>query len=106
MVKITIEKDDDHQRLDRFLRKYFNRIENKLHINNETYIVSNRIAEAIIEKYIDIAKAKGIDFQVEGCFPEIDEIEPYDICTIFDNLIKNSIEAAEKTVEKHMISAY
>ena len=57
---------------------------------------------AIIEKYIDIAKAKGIDFQVEGCFPEIDEIEPYDICTIFDNLIKNAIEAAEKTVGKHM----
>lgn len=84
------------------LQKYFNRIENKLHINNKTYIVSNRIAEAIIEKYIDIAKAKGIDFQVEGCFPEIDEIETYDICTIFDNLIKNAIEAAEKTVGKHM----
>lgn len=62
--------------------------------------VNNGIVDAIINRYYSEALNKGIDISITGMFPNTCRISPYDLCTIFSNLLSNAIEAAEKTVEK------
>lgn len=62
--------------------------------------VNNGIVDAIINRYYSEALNKGIDISITGMFPNTCRISPYDLCTIFSNLLSNAIEAAEKSVEK------
>lgn len=65
--------------------------------------VHNGIVDAIINQYYMKAKQNGVNMRVEGKFPVDCEIEEYDLCTIFSNVLSNAYEAASETEEK-MIS--
>lgn len=64
--------------------------------------VNNGIVDAIINKYYSEALQKGIDINIKGMLSNECSITPYDLCTIFSNLLSNAVEAAEKAVEKRI----
>lgn len=47
---------------------------------------------------------KGIEFQIQGRMPVPCEIDSYDLCVIFTNLLSNAVEAVEKKSENKKIS--
>lgn len=64
--------------------------------------VNNGIVDAIINKYYSEALQKGIDINIKGMLSNECSITPYDLCTIFSNLLSNAVEAAEKADEKRI----
>lgn len=64
----------------------------------------NNLADAICNEKNELARHKGILFEIEGRMPEMLKIEPVDICTIFANALDNAIEALEdESIEKRWI---
>lgn len=78
----------------------------KLHIKidelGNVVTVQNGIVDAILNQYYTKALQLGIKMEIKGRFPSDSEIDAYDICTIFSNILSNAIEAAEKTEEKYI----
>jgi len=76
----------------------------KLHIKVEelgnVVTVQNGIVDAILNQYYAKAIQCGITMEVKGRFPGDSEIDAYDICTIFSNILSNAIEAATEAEEK------
>ena len=83
-------------------QKYLEDILGKVQINKDYVTVGNEIVDAILNRYVEICKEERIVFQIKGNMPEICYMEPYDLCTIFANLLENAVEAAEKTEEKQI----
>lgn len=95
----------------------------KAHLNAVSYFIENRDWEKL-ERYIEEAKGESVKgqknfininhdlinailaetlgnkpdivFQYEGSLPEKIKVEDFDLCTIFSNLVSNSIEACDK----------
>lgn len=78
----------------------------KLHIKidelGNVITVQNGIVDAILNQYYAKALQMGIKMEIKGRFPSDSEVDAYDICTIFSNILSNAIEAAEKTEEKYI----
>lgn len=78
----------------------------KLHIKidelGNVVTVQNGIVDAILNQYYAKALQLGIRMEIKGRFPSDSEVDAYDICTIFSNILSNAIEAAEKTEEKYI----
>lgn len=79
----------------------------KLHIKidelGNVVTVQNGIVDAILNQYYVKALQLGIKMEIKGRFPSDSEVDAYDICTIFSNILSNAIEAAEKTEEKYIL---
>lgn len=88
----------DYDKIDEYLEQMHIKVE-KLG-NNVT--VQNGIVDAILNQYYVNAKQYGITMEVKGRFPIDFEMDVYDICTIFSNLLSNAIEAARETEEKYV----
>lgn len=77
--------------------KYVEEIENIIYIDNNTFSTGNMILDILInEKYNECQKLE-IDF-ISDIYniEKLDFISSIDICTIFGNLLDNSIEACKK----------
>ena len=64
--------------------------------------VHNGIVDAIMNQYYAKAAENGIKMQVKGRLPADLNIDAFDLCTIFSNLLSNAYEAAIKTEEKYI----
>ncbi len=84
------------------LNEYVNRITEDTHLLENRITVNNGIIDAILNQAAYEAMECGVKFRVFGIFTEESIIEPYDLCTIFSNLVKNALEAAEKSEEKYV----
>ncbi len=82
------------------LRLYIDRVEDDIHINDRRVTVTNGVVDAILNKYLYEAERRKVNMKVEGYLFEECHIEPYDLCIIFDNIVKNAIEAASATQAK------
>lgn len=58
--------------------------------------VNYNIADAIINQYIDICEKENIELKVSGHFPSECLVEPFDICTVISNMLKNARTATLK----------
>jgi sensor histidine kinase YesM len=81
-------------------KRYYEKINDKIESFKSQVTVYNGIADAIINQYYSIATSKGIDMKVSGRFPVDCDIDTYDLCTIFSNILSNAVEAAERAAEK------
>lgn len=79
---------------------YINRVEEELHLEQRRVSVTNAIVDAILNKYLYEAENKGIEFNVKGELFEDCKMEAYDLCTVFDNLLNNAVNAAGESVDK------
>ena len=84
-------------------QEYLHSILGKVEINRKYITVHNGIVDAIINRYMEICKEENIFFQVNGKMPDVCVVEPYDLCTIFGNLLENAVEAAKVSEEKEIL---
>lgn len=66
----------------------------------QKYHTGNEILDVIINQKIQEAKKKGIIIELEGKLDKPDFMNTYDLCTLFSNMLDNSIEAYE-TMQDH-----
>lgn len=85
------------------LQKYIGTIDEKLESYGRNIHVNYGIADAILNQYDKVCQEKKIDFSVKGHFPNRCEIEAFDVCTIFSNLLSNAVEAAYECAEKKIV---
>ena len=71
------------------IKERFERLRKKLSVYND-------VVDAILYKFCDITDSKGIKLNVTGHMPQGCNIETYDLCAIFYNLLNNAVEALEK----------
>lgn len=57
--------------------------------------VGNEMVNAVIQYALKKSK-KPIEFQHRGLLPEEMDVEDMDLCTVFSNLLSNSVEACER----------
>jgi hypothetical protein len=78
------------------LKAYVNRLRvetKKLEVQKFTGLVA---VDAIISEWHQKALEAGITWEWDGRFPERTEIETFDLCVIFSNLLSNAVEAARQ----------
>lgn len=75
---------------------YLSSIQDKLHIHDITYSCNNTILDTILNAYDAKIKENEITLCVDGTYPSDIEINAFDLCTIFSNLLLNAIEACSK----------
>lgn len=83
-------------------KQYYEAVLEKVDELKSKISVNNSIVDAVLNRFYNESKDKGICFNVDGHMPEICNIEPYDLCTIFSNLLNNAVEASEKTEDKEI----
>lgn len=96
----VLEKLIDNEEFDE-AKTYVARISDALYINDNNISVGNGIVDAILNQYVKEAVTNEVNFQVCGKLEEC-EIEPYDLCSIFVNVLKNALEAAKNSDEKYI----
>lgn len=82
------------------IEKYIESINGHISEVGKRISVNHNIADAIINQYIDICVKEGIKIVVIGNFPAECFIEPFDICTVISNMLKNARAAVQKANEK------
>ena len=85
--------------------KYLENIDIKIQSFGNIITVYNGIVDAIINQYYSKARQENINMEVKGRFPVDCDIDAYDLCTIFSNVLSNALEAAIETEEKQ-VSVY
>lgn len=98
-VLSVLAKDDKYSEFDEYMKEINIRIDD--FANHIT--INNGIVDAILNRYYSEALKKNIDITISGMFPNECHVSPYDLCTIFSNVLSNAIEAAEKADEKKII---
>lgn len=82
--------------------KYVDKINIKIDSFGNNVTVQNGIVDAVINKYYSEATANNVNMEVKGRFPSDCEIDAYDLCTIFSNVLSNAIEATVESTNKWM----
>ncbi len=96
---ITIKQLLMQKKLDE-LEAYLKSIEDNIHINDNRVTVNNGVVDAVLNQTLYDAEKNNVDIDIEGELYEECFIEPYDLCVIFANLMKNAIEAAKESNDK------
>ncbi|MCM1257118.1 MAG: GHKL domain-containing protein [Roseburia sp.] len=82
---------------------YLKEIENHQQWNYKPLInIGNDLVNAVLNSGLENIDPE-IAFKVEGVLPPTLEIQEFDLCTIFSNLLSNSIEACGKLKEQEKI---
>ncbi len=82
------------------INEYLEQINMRIDTFGNIVTVHNGMVDAIINQYYMRAEQGGVKMKVEGKFPVDCEIETYDLCTIFSNVLSNAYEAAVETEDK------
>ena len=94
----NLAKNHQYDKIDDYLEKMHFKIESF----GQIVTVQNGIVDAIINQYYEKAMQNGVTMEVKGRFPVDCNIDAYDLCTIFSNVLSNSLEAAVETEEKYV----
>ena len=81
---------------DEKMLEYLSRMEEKANVSKVKKYTGNRAVDAVINDQIHLMEEKNIKFNYEGFYRSREDINEFDLCTIFYNLIKNAIEACDK----------
>lgn len=95
MLSTYCEKDEN-----RAVRDYLNKMVEESSIYGMESYTGNNEMDAIIRTLIVDAEKRKIQFRISGSFPQVSGIEPFDLCTIVYNLLKNAIEACDRIEDK------
>lgn len=89
----TLNKKKDYDKLEEYLEKMNGEIETF----GNAICVNNGIVDAILNKFFDESEQMGIRLEVTGHFPSDCNINAFDLCTIFSNLLNNALEAEQES---------
>lgn len=91
-----LQKKGQYEEIDKYLELINVRIEEF----GNSLTVNNSIVDAIINKFYTEAMTKGIKLHVKGKMPAICNVDAYDLCTVFSNLLSNALEAVDRIENK------
>lgn len=89
-------KSREYDKVDDYMEKIHIKIDN---IGN-IVTVNNGMVDAIVNQYYIKAMECGVNMRVGGRFPSDCDIDAYNLCIIFSNILSNAVEAAVKSEEK------
>ncbi len=81
---------------------YINALSENFGVNTNIKYSENKMFNAIINRYVNACKSKGIRIEIEACCSNLEFIAESDIVALFDNLLDNAIEATEKSDKKEI----
>lgn len=85
------------------VKKYINDMLGEISEYSKAGKTKNKLLDVILSKYIDICKDKNINFEIDIISENLAKIKNgADISSIFNNLLDNAVEAAEKSKEKYI----
>lgn len=94
----NLAKNHEYDKIDKYIEQ--------MHMQIDTFgnviTVQNSTVDAIINQYYARAEQSGVTMEVKGRFPVDCNIDTYDLCTIFSNVLSNALEAALETEEKYV----
>lgn len=82
---------------------YINSAVATLNMHNSLSI-NNHAVDAILNYYLSIAKEKQIECKIDGMLPAQMDIEMFDLCTVYANIMKNAINAVGNVDSNRMIT--
>lgn len=85
----TLNQNGEYKKLDEYIEKMYGVVDS---FGNRIY-VNNGIVDAILNKFAAEAEKEGIWLDVKGHLPTENNIDAYELCTIFSNLLSNALEA-------------
>ncbi len=94
----NLAKNHEYDKIDEYIEQMHERIDTF----GNLITVQNSIVDAIINQYYARAEQSGVTMEVKGRFPMDCNIDTYDLCTIFSNVLSNALEAAQETEEKYI----
>lgn len=94
----NLAKNHEYDKIDEYIEQMHERIDTF----GNVITVQNSIVDAIVNQYYARAEQSGVTMEVKGRFPVDCNIDTYDLCTIFSNVLSNALEAAEETAEKYI----
>ena len=94
----NLAKNHEYDKIDEYIEQMHERIDTF----GNVITVQNSIVDAIINQYYARAEQNGVTMEVKGRFPVDCNIDTYDLCTIFSNVLSNALEAASETEEKYI----
>jgi hypothetical protein len=75
------------------INQYLNIMDEVMLVSKPTIQTNNNMVDAIVNRFANDAETMGIDLKVTGVLPDECNIEAFDLCTIFSNILTNAIEA-------------
>ena len=78
------------------IKEYLDNINGIVDNMANSFSVGHEIIDAMLNQYAYQANKEGIEMKVSGRIPNNLNINTFDLCTIFSNLLQNAIEAASK----------
>lgn len=96
IMKSYIESEN-YNKLENYFCSFENHVEKIYH---KMATVNNEVVDAIITDYLNRREMDGIDLSIEGQLPTAIKISDFDLCTLFSNLMSNSIEACNRIEKK------
>lgn len=82
--------------------QYIGELSKELEDSKITFSTNNIILDIILNDKNNICKFEDIELMADINFSKCDFIEMFDICSIFSNMLDNSIEACSKITEKEI----
>lgn len=82
------------------LQDYLDAIQMHSGLYDSKKFVGNTAVDAVIHDLFKSAEKEGVAIQVTGTIPIECTIKPYDLCTLFSNLLTNAVEASVRLQEK------
>ena len=88
--RLIIKREYEHA------KNYVNNINKKMMEDEIERVTNNKIIDAILFNKIETCKSKNIELDLDIKLPEKINIEDFDICVLYGNLLDNAIEACER----------
>lgn len=82
------------------IKKYVNSMVGEIKKYNQIAKTKNKLLDVILNKYTDICRSKNLKFETDIMSDNLDFIDGYDISSLFNNILDNAVEAAEKSNNK------
>lgn len=90
-------ENGEYQKAQTYLEKMQSHMEQSI---KKTVSVNHEIVDAVLFQQQSERGAQSIQWQIEGALPDGLPIGDFDLCTIFSNLLSNSIEACRQVEEE------
>lgn len=82
------------------IKEYINSMVGEIKKYNQIAKTKNRLLDVILNKYTDICECKKIKFETDIMTDNLNFIDSYDISSLFNNILDNAVEAAEKSNDR------
>lgn len=82
------------------IQEYVNSMVGEIKKYNQIARTKNRLLDVILNKYTDMCDNKNLIFETDIMTDNLSFIEGYDISSLFNNILDNAVEAAEKSKDR------